>query len=263
MTALSRTSAQSGAYISVAANAALTLDSGTTNDYIGDRASLKIVDGSMVNLNFAGAADRLRSLIANGISQPPGIYGGLISGAPNQLPQFAGTGKVIATTKAVSRKVHGAAGSFDIDLPLVGTPGIECRSGGANKDYQIVVTFFDNVTFSNATVISGTGFVASRSGNGTNTVTINLSNVANAQTIKTALLDVNDGTSTTTFVIPLSVLVGDINGNGAVNGTDITLVKHTSQTVDASNFRADVIPNGVLNSSDVSTVKFNSGTALP
>jgi hypothetical protein len=105
--------------------------------------------------------------------------------------------------------------------------------------------------------------VASESGRGTNTVTINLSNVANAQTIKTVLLDVDDGTSTTTFVIPLSVLVGDINGNGVVNGTDVKAAKHTSQAVDASNFRADVIANGVLNSSDVSTVKFNSGTALP
>ena len=256
------TSAQSGAYIDVAANAALTLDSGTTNDYIGDRASLKVVSDSTVNLNFAGAADRLRSLIVNGISQPPGIYGGLISGAANQLPQFAGTGRVIATTKAVSRKVQGAAGSFDVDLPLAGTPGIECRSGGANKDYQIVVTFFDNVTFSSATVISGTGFVASRSGSGTNTVTINLSDVANAQTIKTALLDVDDGTSTTTFVIPLSVLLGDVTGNGTVNATDVSQVR-PGRVVDDSNFRQDVTGNGFINSSDVSAVKLQSGTALP
>jgi hypothetical protein len=137
----------------VEANGTLTLDSGVTNDYIGAGVSLKIVAGSTVNLNFAGAADRLRSLIVNGISQPPGIYGGLISGAPNQLSQFTGTGTVVATTKAVSRKVHGAAGTFDIDLPLAGTPGIECRSGGSNKDYQIIVTFFNNVTFRSATVI--------------------------------------------------------------------------------------------------------------
>jgi autotransporter-associated beta strand protein len=255
--------AQSGPYVSVEASGILTLDSGATNNYISDKASLKVVTGSTVNLNFAGTADEVRSLMVNGISQPPGIYGGMISGAPNQLPQFAGTGTVIATTKAVSRKVHGAAGTFDIDLPLTGTPGIECRSGGANKDYQIVVTFFSNVTMRTATVISGSGSVSSRSGDGTNTVTINLSNVANAQTINVALVDVNDGTSTTTFVVPMSILVGDITGNGAVNGTDVTAAKHTSQAVDASSFRADVIANGVLNSSDVSTVKFNSGTALP
>src|SRR5205823_4473616 len=33
-------------------------------------------------------------------------------------------------TGAVSRKTHGAAGTFDVNLPLTGTPGIEPRSGG-------------------------------------------------------------------------------------------------------------------------------------
>ena len=43
---------------------------------------------------------------------------------------------------AVSRKIHGAGGpAFDINLPLTGAPGIECRSGGANGDYQVVFNF--------------------------------------------------------------------------------------------------------------------------
>src|SRR5439155_3753876 len=29
-------------------------------------------------------------------------------------------------TSVVSRKVHGAAGTFDVDLPLSGEPGVEC-----------------------------------------------------------------------------------------------------------------------------------------
>src|SRR5438093_1690579 len=37
-----------------------------------------------------------------------------------------------------SRKVHGSAGTFDIDLPLTGTAGIECRRGGPNGDYEMV-----------------------------------------------------------------------------------------------------------------------------
>ena len=31
-------------------------------------------------------------------------------------------------TSVVSRKTHGTAGDFDIDLPLAGNPGIECRT---------------------------------------------------------------------------------------------------------------------------------------
>ena len=37
---------------------------------------------------------------------------------------------------AVSRKTHGNAASLDINLPLSGTPGIDCRSGGATSDYH-------------------------------------------------------------------------------------------------------------------------------
>src|SRR5256885_1670930 len=47
----------------------------------------------------------------------------------------------IAPIGAVSRKTHGAAGDFDIDLPLSGPEGIECRSGGPNGNHTIVVTF--------------------------------------------------------------------------------------------------------------------------
>ena len=39
-------------------------------------------------------------------------------------------GTPLLPTSVVSRKTHGAAGNFDIDLPLAGSAGIECRSGG-------------------------------------------------------------------------------------------------------------------------------------
>ena len=41
---------------------------------------------------------------------------------------------------AVSRKTQGA-GTFDINLPPSGSPGIECRSGGGTNDYRVVFTF--------------------------------------------------------------------------------------------------------------------------
>src|SRR5205823_14776453 len=40
---------------------------------------------------------------------------------------------VMGLTSVVSRKMHGDAGSFDVDLPESGTPGIECRSGGVTN----------------------------------------------------------------------------------------------------------------------------------
>lgn len=258
-------SPQNGGYVSVGPDAALTLDSGVTNDYIANAVSLVIVTGSTVNLNFSGNPDRLRSLILDGVTQPPGLYGGALSGAPRRLPQFSGPGQILATTKAISRKVHGAAGSFDVDLPLTGSPGIECRSGGGSGgDYQLVVTFYNPVTFTNAAVTAGTGFVASTSGNGTTIVTVNLSGVANAQMISVALFDLNDGVNTTNLVIPMGVLIGDVNANRVVNASDVAQTKaQVGQPVTTSNFRADVNPNGIINASDVIHVKALSGTFLP
>src|SRR5205807_864054 len=52
----------------------------------------------------------------------------------------------ITVNSAVSRKTHGAAGNFDIAMPLTGSSGVECRTTGGTNDYTLVVTFSGNVT---------------------------------------------------------------------------------------------------------------------
>ena len=172
---------------------------------------------------------------------------------------------------AVSQKTHGSAGSFDVDLPLSGASGTECRIGGPTGDYTIVLTFLANVSVSaspQATVTAGVGVIG-RGGvsNGGvvvtsgNVVTIPLTNVANAQTINVTLNNVNGSTNLT---IPMRVLVGDTNGNGTVNATDVSLIKARSgQAVDATTLRADVTADGNINATDISLVKSLSGTSLP
>jgi hypothetical protein len=178
---------------------------------------------------------------------------------------------VAAPAVAASRKTHGSAGTFHVDLPLNGTTGIECRSGGATNDHQIIVTYPGDVTVTGnpqAAVSSGMGTVGSGGvSNGGmvtvsgNVVTIPLTNVANAQTVNVALNGVNGSTN---IVIPMSILVGDANGNGIVNASDVSLTKsQAGQTVGATNFRSDVNANGTINASDVSLVKSRIGTALP
>jgi hypothetical protein len=162
-----------------------------------------------------------------------------------------------------SRKVHGDAGAFDVPLPLVGPPGIECRSGGPTNDYQVVITFGGPVTFSSAQMTQGTGSVSNTNTNG-NQVFINLTGVTNAQTIQVTLLSVNDGNTTSNLTIPMSVLLGDTTADGAVNSADISQTKAQSgRVVTGSNFREDVTVDGSLNSADISVVKSKSGTALP
>jgi hypothetical protein len=148
---------------------------------------------------------------------------------------------------------------------------MECRSGGASGDYTIVLTFLANVSVNGnpqATVTTGKGTIGSGGvSNGGmvvtsgNVVTIPLTNVANAQTISVTLNNVNGSTNVT---IPMRVLLGDANGNAAVNASDVALVKARSgQPVDPTTFRSDVNADGSINATDVALVKASSGTGLP
>ena len=107
---------------------------------------------------------------------------------------FAQFSPILKLVSAVSRKTHGTAGTFDIDLPQTGTPGIECRTGGASGNHQVVATFATPVTLSSASVSSGTGSVSSVTVSG-NQVFVNLTGIANAQTITITLFGVSDGTN--------------------------------------------------------------------
>ena len=166
---------------------------------------------------------------------------------------------------AVSRKNHASLGPFDVPLPLSGNIGIECRVGqGANQDqHQIVVTFATPIVgFGGATVSSGTGLVSSSLASG-NQIFVNLSGVTNQQAIALTLSAVNDGTNVGDVVIPMGVLLGDVNSNRLVNSTDSSLVQAQSgQPVTNSDFRADVNVNGLINSTDTSIVRSKSGTGF-
>ncbi|HEX8618666.1 MAG TPA: dockerin type I domain-containing protein [Thermoanaerobaculia bacterium] len=170
----------------------------------------------------------------------------------------------VVPLSAVSRKAHGAAGNFDVNLPLTGDIGIEPRQGtGTNSNnHQVVVTFAVPVTFASAAVTSGSAAVDSTSVNG-NEVIINLRDVANAQRLQITLFNVNNGSNSSDVVIPMGILAGDVNGNGSVTTSDIGQVKAQAGTVGPTTFRSDIAANGTINATDISVVKARAGTALP
>src|SRR5262249_39029482 len=128
-------------------------------------------------------------------------------------------------TSAVSRKVHGSAGTFDVGLPLNGTPGVECRSSSGS--HTVVFTFTNNVISGNASVSSGIGNVSGPPLFSGNTMTVNLIGVANAQALTITLSGVTDEFSQVLPDTTLTArfLIGDLNGNGSVNATDVAQAK--------------------------------------
>jgi len=168
-------------------------------------------------------------------------------------------------TTAVSRKTHGSAGTFDIPLPLSGTPGVECRTGGNTNDYTQVYTFTNNVVSGNASVTSGIGSVSGPPTFSGNTMTVNLTGVANAQTLTVTLMGVTDQFSQVLpyTLVSVNMLIGDTNGSGTVNATDVAQTKgQVGQPVTGSNFRTDVNASGIINTTDVAIVKAHSGQSI-
>jgi hypothetical protein len=168
----------------------------------------------------------------------------------------------------VSRKIHGPAGPFDLNLPTNGSAGIECRSGGASNAYTLVYTFGVNLSApGRASVTQGSASIGAVAvGPNLNQVTVNLSNVTNAQHLIVTLANVQNSSHT---ILPsvaarMDALVGDTTANGFVNSSDISQTQSQSgQPLTSSNFREDVTVNGAINSSDISLVQSLSGTALP
>jgi hypothetical protein len=166
-------------------------------------------------------------------------------------------------SQVFSRKLHNSV-PFDINLPLTGNVGIECRSGGASNDYQVLLTFAAAVTFNSASITSGTGSVSSASGSGTTTVTVNLTGVTNTQRITITLVGLSNASGTGDLGVPMGVLLGDTNGDGFVNAGDSIQTRNRSgQAADAANFRSDVNADGFVNSGDATAVRSRSGTLLP
>ena len=174
---------------------------------------------------------------------------------------------------AVSRKTHAGAGvvdvplpGFDVPLPLSGSAGVECRNGsGPNgNSHQILITFADPVTVGSVTVSSPDGLAtATQSASGA-IVTVDLSNVTDAQTLLITLNNVNDGQHFGPVTIPFAALVGDVNGDRSVNTGDTLQTRtHAGENISAANFRYDVNTDGQINTGDTIRVRSRSGASLP
>ncbi len=174
---------------------------------------------------------------------------------------------------AASRLTHGAAGPFDINLPLLpmgvtAGAGIECRrGGGAGFDtYTIVANFSTPHTpamISGLTVDCGS-VSAPVQGANPNQLLFTVSGACYTTTAAAQYSGIHFISDLVSVWITWGHLYGDTNANAAVNAGDSTQTKARSgQPTDGTNFRSDVNTDGTVNAGDSSIVKGRSGTALP
>ncbi|MEP6603544.1 MAG: S8 family serine peptidase [Spartobacteria bacterium] len=227
-------------------------DPNGTNIQPGMTFTGTIVDGGNT-IPFSG---RLKNKIGRGFTPLDGF--GFINAE-------AATAATLPVPGVVSRMTHGAAGTFDIELPFAGPAGIECRTNNVN--YTLVFTFDRALaTAGSAAVSQGTATVAQPIlGPMPNQVTVELSSVPNQQHLVISLSNVHDTADAVLAAVSarMDVLVGDTNKDGSVNSADIGQTKSQSGVaISNSNFREDLNADGSINSADISLVKSRSGTGL-
>jgi hypothetical protein len=178
------------------------------------------------------------------------------------------TAPLVPLVGVVSRRAHGNVALFDIQLPITGSPAIECRSGGANGDYTIIFTFANTLTsVDDVSLSSGVGMVSSSwfSGDLLQYV-VNLTGVTNAQVITVSLSNVADsvGNFSSTVSASMGVLLGDVNSSGRTDAGDVTAVRnHAVSIPDQQTFRFDVNASGRIDAGDVTVTRSASVSVLP
>jgi hypothetical protein len=160
---------------------------------------------------------------------------------------------------AASRLTHGAAGTFDIPMPLTGVSGVEDRS---SSTYNAVFTFDGAVTSGEVTVLSGTATVGTISFSG-NSMTAQLTGVTSAEVVTLRVQNIN-GDGQLHGDVPFGFLTADVNGNRIVDRPDQQQIStDRGQPVTASNFRDDVNLSGIVDRPDFQSVQTNRNHSIP
>ncbi len=166
-----------------------------------------------------------------------------------------GQGDGLQLLGAASRKGH-----FDIDLPLTGEPGIECRSGGADGSYAVVFAFNNQLTsIDSAATSCGTVSSSVINPKDQTQLLVSLTGVTcNAEDLTVTVTGAHDDAAGVlpSASVTMTLLLGDVTGDGMLNSTDTRQTKQdVRERTDATNFREDINANGSIDREDLAIVK--------
>lgn len=166
-------------------------------------------------------------------------------------------------TAAASRRLHGAAGEYDINCPLSGPVAVEPRMNG--QEPQMVLTFDKDIEAMDGVADCSEVAVTNGSCSGAmivgNQMVIDMTYNNNA-CVTVAVTDIRGagGGPALSGDNDVQVLVrqGNVNRDGDVNVIDLQDVKnHVFETVGGANFVYDVDADGQLNVVDLQETKNN------
>jgi hypothetical protein len=179
------------------------------------------------------------------------------TGAPITIPGG------VTFLDAQSRKVHGAAGTFDMPLSTVTTnPTTEPRRGPT----LTLVLFFDKPIGSASLLVTEGTYGSMDAVTGSTEFVWNIHGVADQQYLTAAMKDIvgTDGSVGSDVTLRVGLLLGDVNRNRVVTVSDLSLVNaQLAQPVTTANYLRDVNTSGALTVSDKSITNNNRSHNLP
>ena len=163
---------------------------------------------------------------------------------------------------AVSRKVHGPAGTFDLPLSMVATaPTTEPRQGSTAT---VVLNFNAAIVSANVAVTAGSATAGALTFSGSDVI-VPLTGVIDQQYVTVSLTNVSSAANTGgSGSVRIGFLAGDVSQNRVVTVADLGLVNaQLSQPVSAANYLKDVNATGTLTVADKGITNANLTKALP
>ena len=145
--------------------------------------------GPLPRTHCSRAAPRLMQASQHRLPPINATTAGMVSWTSEHLSSMA-FAPVLVVGSAVSRQIHGERGPFDIPLPLSGSGGVECRATGGN--FQVIIAFSYPVSVGSVSITSADGRAAAQVSISGKLVTLDLSQVANGQTLGIFLNQVDD-----------------------------------------------------------------------
>ncbi len=177
-------------------------------------------------------------------------------GAQNGVLSAHMTSTLCSTQTLALRSASSRIGPFEIDLPLNGSSGVECRGGGTNRHYTIVFTFNNFITSVDSAVTTcGMVNKIALDQSDAHRVLVSLTHViCNEEYVTVTLNGVHDdqGNTLASAAVPIGLLLGDVDGNGIVDLADVQQTRADGgQKTRSDNFREDVNATGSITGRDV------------
>ena len=196
---------------------------------------------------------------------------GTVTGQANLIPITTGP----QLLSAVSRKVHGGAGTFDVAMGVAPATGeVESRAGGPSR---IVITFDADVLATDGTLNAGDEIIVTTTPPGA----INLSNlnitgpvlsfdvtgVPDRSCVSVSLTGLAEdvggspGDPVSNLILRQRALTGDASNSGRITSADVNLAKSLAGATTPGTFRADLNADGVVNATDAGLIRAATNSA--